>query len=82
MKTGYADARQAVKSAYTMVSAIGHLPPVEQASGVFAFFAALCERLNIRPDVAWERGQRYLADGDIAREVSALRQYIQEEIKQ
>lgn len=80
--TGYANARVAVKAAFSLISGADHLPPVEQAAGAFALFAALCERLQINPSDAAVRGKLYLKDGDIAREVSALRDYIEKEIPQ
>ena len=82
VQTGYLpDPRAVVQSAMGCISANQHQDPAHQAAAVFVVFAALVERLGIHwMDAAW-RGKRILDSGDIAREASALRQYIDEQIR-
>lgn len=80
MATGYVDARVVVQGAINLISANSHLTRGEQAACVFALFTALTERAGIHPHEAINKGQRYLKDGDIAREVAALKQYVDEEL--
>jgi hypothetical protein len=78
--TGTVNARAVVQAAYNLVSANSHLSRGEQAGAVFALFVAITERAGIHPHEAINRAQRYLKNGDIAREVSALKQYVDEEL--
>lgn len=76
VKTGYVNARDAVRVAFMAAQSNQDEPASLAAAGVFALFAQYTESLGINPADAYERGRALLANGDISREVSALREFI------
>jgi hypothetical protein len=82
IKTGYiADPRGVVQAAVGAFSANQHLAPEMQAAAIFVAFSELCGRLGIEPGLAYDRGVQIARNGDLARERSALRDFIDNEIR-
>lgn len=74
-------ARDVAQAAFGVVQFNQDLDPKLVFAGIFAAFAATCEELRINPFDAHALGRRYINAGDIAREVSALRDFIKYQAK-
>ncbi len=81
VRTGYINARSAVTAGLNALTRLDHMPAREQIAGVMVMYAVICQRLGMHPMDTYERACAYLRDGDIAREVSALRDYVDGELR-
>lgn len=82
VQTGSVNARRAVQQAYAYISLAQKEPLREIAAGALVAFAALCQRLGITPSDGYERGAAMLRNGDLAREVSALNDFIDHKVRE
>jgi hypothetical protein len=73
----------AVEAAYAAVSAVQAMPKAKQVAGVAVLFAVICEELKLDPSELINKAQRMSkdADGFFTREMKALRDYVQGELK-
>jgi len=69
-------ARRVVQAAYGVTQFNQDEDPALVFAGIITAFVASCESLGLNPRNMIDMGQRYLRDGNVAREVSALRDFI------
>ena len=72
----FANPRAAVQHAFGLAQFDQGARPSIQAAGVSALFVEMCRVTGVSPSEAIAMGAAYLADGDIAREASALRDLV------
>ena len=82
MQATHVNPRQAVQAAYAILSTVQSEPdPAMRILAPAILLVALSERLGFRIPDLLVTAERVMRDGDICREVSAMRQYIDEEIR-
>jgi hypothetical protein len=79
----FVSASQAVQGAYAAISAVQHMTPAEQVAGISLLFAEMSQQLALDPSAITNQASRRATDADTyyAREVKALREYLNKEIR-